>query len=355
MTTKVGEPTTRYPFHAALDMITGVRPRSNAATSSRLSVVGSGVTITTAWPTLVASSDHQGRHARQLEVRNASSTQPAPTSATAGAPAGETPATGAAGQGPAAPSVAGRARLERRSRTGERYPRSTEVAQACKSLDVRIGVIGATGPAGQAVAVQFAAIGIEVVVGSRSEERAAETVEALEQRWEGRELPLVAGTNEVAAGAELIVVATPWEGVLGTVADLTTALDGKIVVSMVNALTRWGKHMIPLLPPTGSVAVALANALPGSRIVGAFHHLPAGPWADLDHQLDADVLVCADDRAAAREVIALIDRLPGLRGVDTGGLGSALALEALTAALIEVNRRYKTHVALRLTGLDGAP
>jgi NADPH-dependent F420 reductase len=123
---------------------------------------------------------------------------------------------------------------------------------------------------------------------------------------------------------------------------------------MANALTRWGKEMAPLVPPTGSVTLAVARALPESRVVGAFHHLPAGPWSDLDHTLDADVMVCADDREAAGEVVALIGRLPGLRGVECGGLSSALAIEALTPALLEVNKRYKTHAALRITGLpDG--
>jgi 8-hydroxy-5-deazaflavin:NADPH oxidoreductase len=156
----------------------------------------------------------------------------------------------------------------------------------------------------------------------------------------------------VAATADLVVVATPWDGVLTTVAPLTEPLSGKVVVSMANALTRWGTDMVPLLPPTGSVTVAVARALPRSRVVGAFHHLPAGPWSDLDHPLDADVMACSDDRAATREVIDLIDRLPGLRGVDCGSLASALALEALTPALLEVNRRYKTHAAIRITGLD---
>ncbi len=216
---------------------------------------------------------------------------------------------------------------------------------------VKLGVIGGTGPAGQAVAVQFAAIGVESVVGSRSEERAAETVEALTTQWADRHLPLVAGDNAAAAEADVVVVATPWEGVLTTVGELAEPLSGKIVITMVNALTRWGKGMVPLLPPTGSVTAAVALALPGSRVVGAFHHLPAGPWADLDHPLDADVMVCADSRLAAREVVALIDQLPGLRGIDAGGLGSALAIEAMTAALIDVNRRYKTHAAIKLTGI----
>lgn len=220
-----------------------------------------------------------------------------------------------------------------------------------QSATVNIGVFGATGPAGQAVAVQFASIGIDVTVGSRSLERAEETVRDLLDRWPDRQLPLHPAENEAAAAADLVVVATPWEGVLATVTALEEHLAGKIVISMANALTRWGKEMVPLLPPTGSVAVAVARALPRSRIVGAFHHLPAGPWGDLEHPLEADVMVCGDDRSANGEVIELIDRLPGLRGVDAGGLSSALAIEALTPALLEVNRRYKTHVALRITGL----
>lgn len=199
--------------------------------------------------------------------------------------------------------------------------------------------------------MQFAGIGIEAVVGSRSRERAEEIVTALRETWTGRDLPLTFGENEAAAGADIVVVATPWDGVLSTVAPLEPLLAGKIVISMANALTRWGSEMVPLLPPTGSVTVAVARALPGARVVGAFHHLPAGPWGDLDHPLDADVMVCSDDRDARREVVGLVDRLPGLRGVETGGLGSALAIEALTPALLEINRRYKTHAAVRVTGL----
>lgn len=222
---------------------------------------------------------------------------------------------------------------------------------ACQSAGVNIGVIGGTGPAGQAVAVQFASIGIEVTIGSRSQERAAETVDALNERWAGRSLPLAAGDNATAAHAAVVVLATPWDGVLSTIDAVTDALQGKLVVSMANALTRWGKHMVPLLPPTGSVAVAVADALPAARVAGAFHHLPAGPWGDLDHPIEADVLVCSAARATTDELIGLIDRLPGLRGVDAGGLGSALAIEALTPALLEVNRRYKTHASIRLNGL----
>jgi hypothetical protein len=68
--------------------------------------------------------------------------------------------------------------------------------------------------------------------------------------------------------------------------------------------------------------------------------------------LGCDVMVFCDDRSATSEVIELVNRIPGLRGLDVGGLGSALAVEALTAALVEVNRRYKAHVSLRVTGIE---
>jgi 8-hydroxy-5-deazaflavin:NADPH oxidoreductase len=217
--------------------------------------------------------------------------------------------------------------------------------------NVQIGVMGATGPAGRAVSVQLAAVGIDVIVGSRSEERAADTVATLHHKWPGRDLPLHPGSNDAASGADLVIVATPWEGVLTTATSCEQRLAGKIVISMANALTRWGKDMVPLLPPTGSVTLAVARTLPRSRVVGAFHHLPAEAWGDLDRPLDADVMVCSDEPAATAEVMALIERLPGLRGVDCGAISSALAIEALTAVLLEVNRRYHTHTAVRFTGL----
>jgi hypothetical protein len=216
---------------------------------------------------------------------------------------------------------------------------------------MRIGVIGGTGPAGLAAAVQLAGIGEQVVLGSRSTERAAQAVADLRSTWPERDLDLVPGDNAAAAETDVVVVATPWEGALSTVTPLRDALEGKLVISMVNALTRWGSHMIPLTVPTGSVTAAIALALPRARVTGAFHHLPAEQWGDLEHPLDADVLVCAEKRADAREVVALVDRMPGLRGVDAGGLGSALAVEALTPVLIGINIRYKAHTAVRLSGL----
>jgi 8-hydroxy-5-deazaflavin:NADPH oxidoreductase len=217
---------------------------------------------------------------------------------------------------------------------------------------MQIGVLGGTGPAGSALAARFASVGSEVVVGSRSEGKAASTVAELTKRWNGIDTLISPGTNREAAQADLVIVSTPWDGAVTTVKELSRELGGKIVVSMVNAMARWGDRFVPLLPPTGSVAVAIAEVLPESRVAGAFHHLPAGPLGDPAYQLSADVMVFSDWRAVTDEVIELVNRIPGLRGIDVGGLGSGLAVEALTAALVEVNRRYKVHASLRVTGID---
>jgi hypothetical protein len=192
---------------------------------------------------------------------------------------------------------------------------------------------------------------VEVVLGSRTQERAEEAVDELRKRWAEHDLALTAGTNQMAARAELVVLSTPMEGAISTVKELAHELSGKTLVTMVNAMVRWDDRFVPLLPYTGSVAMALSRAVPASHVAGAFHHLPAGPLGDPGYDLEADVMVFSDLRKVTNEVIALVQRIPGLRGIDVGGLGSAVAVEALTACLVEVNRRYKTHASLRVTGI----
>jgi NADPH-dependent F420 reductase len=197
----------------------------------------------------------------------------------------------------------------------------------------------------------LAAVGVEVLLGSRTQDKANEVVDQLTKRWRGHDLALVPVTNEAAARADLVVLATPVEGAVNTVRALVDELAGKIMVTMVNAMVKWGDRVVPLLPYTGSVAVALSRVVPATHVAGAFHHLPAGLLGDPDHQMEADVMVFSDLPWVTDEVIAMVGLVPGLRGVDVGGLGSALAVEALTACLVEVNRRYKTHASLRVTGI----
>ena len=159
-----------------------------------------------------------------------------------------------------------------------------------------VGVLGGTGPAGRGVAIRLASAGYDVILGSRDENRAEEIARGLLARGEG---VIRGGTNEVAADCEFVVVATPWDSAVATVTALRDQLKGKVVISMVNALVREGKELIPLYPPRGSMAAQLAFALPESTIVGAFHHLPASEMENLDSGLDADVVIFSDSDASA--------------------------------------------------------
>ncbi|MGD0440830.1 MAG: NADPH-dependent F420 reductase [Acidimicrobiales bacterium] len=214
-----------------------------------------------------------------------------------------------------------------------------------------VGILGGTGPAGKALAVRLASIGMSVSIGSRSAERGEETAAQLRDKWSGRDLNLRGASNEVACAAELVVVATPWEGAPQTVGALAPHLDGKVVVSMANALFKVGDDMEAVVPARGSLCVAVQGAAPQALVSGAFHHLPARGLANIDEPLDADVLVCSDHPAATKATIELVDRIPGCRGIDAGTLSAAAAIEAFTAVLIGVNIRTRSHASIRLTGL----
>jgi 8-hydroxy-5-deazaflavin:NADPH oxidoreductase len=218
---------------------------------------------------------------------------------------------------------------------------------------VRIGIIGGTGPAGLGVAARFASIGLEPVIGSRSAERAESVRDELVARWPGRSLVIGAADNAGAAECELIVIATPWEGVTETVTALATRLDGKVVISMANALMKMGREFTALVPTRGSIAANVQAAAPGARVAGAMHHLPAKELGDIDHPIDADVLVCSDHDEATRASMELLTKVPDLRPLDAGPLSSAAPIEALTAVMIQLNVRYKTRVGVKFTGISG--
>jgi len=214
-----------------------------------------------------------------------------------------------------------------------------------------IGILGATGPAGKALAARLASVGMSVSIGSRSAERGEETAAELRDKWAARALDLHGSSNAVACEADIVVVATPWDGAPHTVAALADRLEGKVVISMANALFKVGDDMEAVVPARGSLCVAVQDAAPRALVSGAFHHLPARGLANLDEPLDADVLVCSDHVAATKATIDLVDRIPGCRGIDAGSLSAAAAIEAFTAVLIGVNIRRRSHASIRLTGL----
>lgn len=216
---------------------------------------------------------------------------------------------------------------------------------------MNVGILGGTGPAGGALALRLASVGVEVLVGSRSEERAADAAGELRSRWPGRRLHLDGAGNAAAAAADVVVVATPWDAAGATAGSVGASLAGKVVVSMANALAKVGAELVPLLPPRGSVAAGVQAEVPDALVAGAFHHVPARELADLDNPVDCDVLVCSDHPQATKAAAGLVELVPGMRAVDAGSLSSAGAIEAFTAVILNVNVRYKTRAGLRLTHL----
>ncbi len=211
-----------------------------------------------------------------------------------------------------------------------------------------VAVLGGTGPQGRGLARRFAAAGLSVVIGSRSAERAGATAADLAEATGG---VVTGAANADAAGrGDIVVVAVPWDGHRELLAELAPVLAGKIVVDCVNPLgfDKRGAYALPV--EEGSAAQQAEALLPDSRVVAAFHHVSAVLLEDPEvDAMDTDVLVLGDDREATDVVRELAGTIPGMRGIYAGRLRNAHQVEALTANLISVNRRYKAHSGLRVT------
>jgi len=213
-----------------------------------------------------------------------------------------------------------------------------------------VAVLGGTGPQGRGLARRFAAAGLPVVIGSRSAERASDTAQTLAEATGGR----VTGADNAAAAAtgDIVVVAVPWDGHGDLLRGLASALAGKVVVDCVNPLGFDNHGAYALLVEEGSAAQQAEALLPDSTVVGAFHNVSAVKLEDPDiDSVDTDVLVLGDVREATDLVRDLAGTIPGVRGVYAGRLRNAHQIEALTANLISVNRRYKAHAGVRVTDI----
>ncbi|MGI8757251.1 MAG: NADPH-dependent F420 reductase [Acidimicrobiales bacterium] len=220
---------------------------------------------------------------------------------------------------------------------------------------MHIGILGGTGPAGSALAARLAAVGYETSIGSRSKYRAMEVVDKLHAQWSDRNLGIIAADNAGAASADVVVIATPWDGAYGTATSVADQLSGKVVICMANAVTRIGKEFQPLVPPRGSVAASVQAAVPGCQVAAGFHHVPAKELGDLDHPIESDVLICSDYPRATDVTAEIVSSIPNMRPLDAGGLSQATPIESFTAVLLQLNMHYKTRVALRFTGIADGP
>ena len=215
-----------------------------------------------------------------------------------------------------------------------------------------VGILGGTGPQGRGLAYRLARAGQPLRIGSRAAERGGQAAADLAAMPGVPDGVVTGGDNRYACAADVVIVAVPFDGHAALLEELSDALAGRIVVDCVNPLGFDAQGPHSLRVPEGSAAQQAARLLPGSRVCAAFHLVSAPLLADPSvERIDLDVLVLSEDRDAALVVQALAARIPGMRGVYAGRLRNAGQVEALTANLIAINRRYKVHAGIRVTDL----
>lgn len=232
-------------------------------------------------------------------------------------------------------------------------PTSIEQEQTAASTCEPVVIVGGSGALGFGLALRLARSGCAVTIGSRDAERAADAAERIRQLTG---VAVASACNEDAVqAAQLVLLAVPFATQAATLKRLRRVLRaGQVVVDCsVPLATAVGGRPTRLLGVwEGSAAQQAAAWVPeGVGVVSALHTVSAASLADLDRPVSEDVLICGDDKEQKRRVAAIVERIEGLRGVDAGALESSRIVESLTALLIGMNVRYKTHAGIRITGL----
>jgi NADPH-dependent F420 reductase len=199
--------------------------------------------------------------------------------------------------------------------------------------------------------MRLARAGHEVAIGSRSKERGEEGARKIVEAVPGAKA--TGGANaDVIPGADVVFLTFPYSGQQATLEALGTALDGKIVCSVVAPLEfQQGVGAVALNVPGNSALQEAMAQLPNARVVSAFQNMSAEELQHLDHPIEADVLVCGRDAEAKQVIIALANEIAGVRGIDAGGPSQSRYVEMLTSLLINLNRKYKTQSSIRIVGL----
>jgi 8-hydroxy-5-deazaflavin:NADPH oxidoreductase len=213
-----------------------------------------------------------------------------------------------------------------------------------------IGFVGGTGPQGRGLGMRLAMAGHPVLLGSRDAAKAVEAVAKIGEKVAG--LPVEGLSNEeVCARADVVVVVVPYAAQEPTLRALAEVIGDKVVVNCVNSLgfDEHGPHAVPV--PAGSAAEECAALLPRARVVGAWQNVSAVKLNRADEPVAVDVLVTGDDEPARDVVAGLVEEIAGMRAIHAGALRLSRPIEELTAVLIGINKRYKTHSGIRIDGV----
>jgi 8-hydroxy-5-deazaflavin:NADPH oxidoreductase len=220
-----------------------------------------------------------------------------------------------------------------------------------------VAIVGASGALGFGLALRLGRAGVPVVIGSREQTRAVEAADRAREAVPGGAFTGAENAEAVAA-VDTVILSVPFRSQSETLKNLRDAFaPGALLIDatvpLAAAVSGRATRMLGVWQ--GSAAQAAAEMAPeGVKVVSALHTVSAASLVDLEHPLGQDVLVCGDSREDKARVAALIERVDGLRCVDCGRLEMARIAESLTAMMIAVNARYKTHAGIRVTGLPDA-
>ena len=209
---------------------------------------------------------------------------------------------------------------------------------------MKIAVLGGTGDIGVGIALRFAMLGHEIIIGSRKVEKAIAKSEEYSKTLENKKIDYrVCGmvNEEAAREADVSMFTIPWEHAFSTARDLKECLKNKIVVSPIVPMEKEGKNFLYCPPKSGSAAEEIASILTDSRVVSAFQTVPAAKFCNLDADLHLDVPVCSDDDEAKKVVMDLIRQIDGLRPLDAGSLASSRMVESITPLLVNIMIRNR--------------
>jgi 8-hydroxy-5-deazaflavin:NADPH oxidoreductase len=214
----------------------------------------------------------------------------------------------------------------------------------------RIAFIGGSGPEGLGLAMRFVKSGNTVFIGSRTEERAAEAVAQVQVALPEGEI--YGGFNvEGAEKAEFVFVTVPADAHHDILVELAEAIGDKIVVDCVVPMVIDKDGPRPAPPQAGSAAEEARDLLPKAKVVSGFHHVDGKQLQKLDRPMQGDVLVCGDHKTAKKKVMGLVEEIQYVRALDGGPLVNSRITEAMTALLITINKQYKAHSGISITGV----
>ena len=236
----------------------------------------------------------------------------------------------------------------------EFYTRSLVYKELIK---MKIAIIGGTGGQGLGIAIRFVQAGEEVIIGSRSVEKAQAAVDKIKDLLENDEIPnLNAAENpDAAEEANILILTVPLAAQKATLLSIKDGAAGKILMDATGPLESaiGGSPTRCLILPEGAASERAQKILPETIVICAFNNISSGALINFEEPIDCDCLISGDDQESKIIVAKLIEQIPGVRVVDCGPLERAQIIEKITPLLIGLNiKKTCKDAGIRITGID---